>query len=127
LQELACCGGVADGGFFVDAEDGGQVQRVGAVGECLFELAVDGQMLQGGGQTAEGVGDPDLADRAGFQCVLLIGDRVGVGGVGPVGALVVQSVEDRLAGVFVQGAGVAGGDQAVVAQVDVIEEQFADG
>jgi hypothetical protein len=43
LQELAHCGGVADGGLFVDTEDGGQVYRVGAGGQCLLELAVDGR------------------------------------------------------------------------------------
>ncbi len=71
LQELARCGGVADCGLFIDAEDGGQVQWVGAVGQGFFELAVDAETFQGRGQTAQGVGDPDFADRAGLQRALL--------------------------------------------------------
>jgi hypothetical protein len=39
-QELACDGGVADGGGVVDAEYGGEVQGVGAAGEGFVELAV---------------------------------------------------------------------------------------
>lgn len=41
LQELSCDGGVADSGGVVDAEHGGEVQGVGAVGEGFLELAVD--------------------------------------------------------------------------------------
>jgi hypothetical protein len=46
LQKLSCRVRVADGGLFVDAEDESEVERVGAVGEGLFELAVFGQRLR---------------------------------------------------------------------------------
>ena len=41
LQELAGDGRVLDGGGVVDAEHGGEVQRVGAAGEGFLELPVD--------------------------------------------------------------------------------------
>lgn len=65
-QELPCGGCVADGGAVVDAEDGGQVQRVGVVGEGFFELAVDAQPFQGGGLSAQ-AGQPGAADGAWCQ------------------------------------------------------------
>jgi hypothetical protein len=41
LQELACSAGrVTDRGLLVDAEDLGEVERIGAVDEGFFELAV---------------------------------------------------------------------------------------
>jgi hypothetical protein len=48
----ARCGGVADGRSFVDAKDGDQVQRVGAVDQCLVESTVDAGTFQGRGETA---------------------------------------------------------------------------
>src|ERR1700729_1845472 len=41
LQELARGCGVADGSRGVDAEDGGEVEGIGAVGEGFLKLAVD--------------------------------------------------------------------------------------
>jgi hypothetical protein len=43
LQKLAGVVGVADRGRFVDAEHRGQVQRIGAVGEGLFDLSVEAE------------------------------------------------------------------------------------
>lgn len=43
LQKLASGVGVADRGRFVDAEHRGQVQRIGAVVEDLFDLSVDAE------------------------------------------------------------------------------------
>jgi hypothetical protein len=54
--------GVADGGFVVDAEDGGEVKRVRPVGEGLVELAVDAESFEGGRLAAQRLGEPDLAD-----------------------------------------------------------------
>ncbi len=39
LEELASRGGVTDGGLLVEPEHGGEVKRVGPVGESLLELA----------------------------------------------------------------------------------------
>jgi hypothetical protein len=52
FQELACDGRVLDGGGVVDAEHGGEVQGVGAVGEGFFELPVDAEPFEGGGEAA---------------------------------------------------------------------------
>ncbi|MFV5998856.1 hypothetical protein ACNPQM_42690 [Streptomyces sp. NPDC056231] len=49
---------VADGGLLVDAEDEREVERVGAVGEGLFEVTVNAEPLQGGGEVAVGPGGP---------------------------------------------------------------------
>jgi hypothetical protein len=46
IHELPGRGRVADRGRLVDVEDYGQVERVGPVGEGLFELPVDTQLLQ---------------------------------------------------------------------------------
>jgi hypothetical protein len=64
VQELPGGGGVADGGGVVDAEHGGEVERVGAAGEGLVELPVDPQPLEGRVQAAECCGEPVLAHRA---------------------------------------------------------------
>ena len=46
FEELACGDLVADRGCLGDAEDGGEVERVGTVRERLLELPVDPQPLQ---------------------------------------------------------------------------------
>jgi hypothetical protein len=51
-QELAGDGGVLDGGGVVDAEHGGEVQGVGAVGEGFLELPVDAEPFEGGREAA---------------------------------------------------------------------------
>jgi hypothetical protein len=43
LQSMASGVGIADRGRFVDAEHRGQVHRIGAVGEDLFDLPVDAE------------------------------------------------------------------------------------
>ena len=43
---------VLDGGAVVDAEHGGEVQRVGAAGEGFLELPVDAEPFEGGGEAA---------------------------------------------------------------------------
>jgi hypothetical protein len=62
-DEFPCVGGPADGGAFAEPEDGGQVQRVSAGGDGLFDLAVDAQSFKGSGQATQ-VQDPGGADRA---------------------------------------------------------------
>jgi len=47
-EQLAGGFGVADSGLLVDAEDGREVERVGAVGEGLLELSVDAEPFKGG-------------------------------------------------------------------------------
>jgi hypothetical protein len=120
-------GGVADGGLFVQAEHDRQVQRVGSVGQCFFQLPVDAQSFQSGDQAPGSVGDPDLADRPGLHRALLVDDQMRVRGVGPARPAVLQPAENRPAGEFVQGACMASDDDAAVAQVDVVQQQLADG
>jgi hypothetical protein len=50
------------------------VERVGAVGERLFELTVDAEPSEDGGEVAGGPGGPELAGRAEFDGGLL-GDQ----------------------------------------------------
>ncbi|MCX4869502.1 hypothetical protein OIC43_42335 [Streptomyces sp. NBC_00825] len=50
VQQLPGGVRVADGGLLVDAEDEGEVEPVGAVGEGLFELTVDAEPCQSGGE-----------------------------------------------------------------------------
>ena len=52
-EQSSCGAGVSDGGGVVDAEHGGEVQRVRSAGECLVELSVDAQRLQPRGPAAE--------------------------------------------------------------------------
>lgn len=40
------------------------MERVGALGERLFEPTVDAEPFEGGGQVAGGAGGPELAGRA---------------------------------------------------------------
>jgi len=58
------------GGLLVDPEHGGEVKRVGAVGEGVFELAVDAEPFQGRRLPPERPVHPEAADRAGFGLVL---------------------------------------------------------
>ena len=44
---------VADGGGLVDVEDLGEVQRVEPGGDGFLELAVDPELLEGGGEAAQ--------------------------------------------------------------------------
>jgi len=98
VRELAGGGGVSDGGGVVEAEHGGEVERVGAAGEGLVELPVDAQPLEGGVQAAERRGERVFADRPGAHRGLVVDDQVGAGGVGPAGAPVVQPGEDEIPG-----------------------------
>ena len=53
FQQLACDGGVADGGGVVEPEYDGEVEGVGAAGEGFLELPVGVEALEGGGEAAE--------------------------------------------------------------------------
>src|SRR6266545_1854997 len=119
--------GVADGGLLVEPEDGGQVERVGAAGEGLVELAVDAQPFQRGVEPAEGLRHPGSADWAGLHGALLAEDQVRVGGVGPASAPVGEPGEQDLAGEVIEWADTAGDDQLPVAEVDVTELELPDG
>jgi hypothetical protein len=46
IQKHACRLRVADGRLLVDAEDEGEAERIGAVGEGFFELTVDAEPFQ---------------------------------------------------------------------------------
>ncbi|MFI2032943.1 hypothetical protein [Streptomyces buecherae] len=72
---------VADGGLLVDAEDERKVEGAGAMSEGLFELTVNAELFQGGGEIAGGPGGPELASRAEFDGGLLGDQQVGVGRV----------------------------------------------
>ena len=119
--------GVADGGLLVEPEDGGQVERVGAAGEGLVELAVNAQPFQRGVEPAEGLRHPGSADWAGLHGALLAEDQVRVGGVGPASAPVGEPGEQDLAGEVIEWADTAGDDQLPVAEVDVTELELPDG
>ena len=125
LQELPGVDGVADGGRGVHAEHGRQVQRVGVAGEGFLELAVDAQPVQGGGQSAQ-VADPGGADRPGAQCAVLADQQVGVGGVRPAGAPVIQPLGQQPAGEVVQRPGAPGDGDPPVPEIDVVQLQGAD-
>ncbi|MGW3625548.1 hypothetical protein [Streptomyces sp. NPDC000880] len=116
MQKFSCRVRVADGGLFVDAEDESEVERVGAVGEGLFELAVDAESFEGGGEVAGGPGGPELAGRAEFDGGLLGDQQVGVGGVRPAVAAVVEPVQDGTAGEVVERADVAADGDAPVSR-----------
>ena len=53
FEDLACGVGVADRGLLVEAEHGGEVKRIGAVGEGFLELPVDAEPFQGRGLAAQ--------------------------------------------------------------------------
>src|SRR6266566_3068145 len=127
FQQLACDGGVADGGGVVEPEYDGEVQRVGAAGEGFLELPVGAQALEGGGEAAECAGHPVLADRPGGHGGLLVDDQVGVGGARPAAAAVLQPGQQQVPGEVIERAGPARNDQPLVAEVDVVEVEFADG
>lgn len=59
----------------VDVEDEGEVERVGAVGEGLFELAVDAESYEGGGEVASGPGGPELAGGSSSTAVFWVISR----------------------------------------------------
>ena len=86
-SSLSCGVAVSDGGGLVEAEHGGEVERVGAVGEGLVELPVDAQGFQGGGSAAEWRGERVLADGPGGRGGLLVDDQVRVGGVAASGCV----------------------------------------
>lgn len=64
------------------------MERVGAVGESLFELPVDAEPFQGGGEVAGGPGGPELAGRAEFGRGLLGDQQAGADRVRPAAAAV---------------------------------------
>ncbi|MFJ9683787.1 hypothetical protein ACIRP2_38105 [Streptomyces sp. NPDC101194] len=76
------------------------------MGEGLFELAVDAEPFEGGGEVAGGPGGPEFAGRAEFDSGLLGDQQVGVGRVRPAVAAVVEPVQDSLEGEVVEWADV---------------------
>ncbi len=127
FQELACDGGVADGGGVVEAEHGGEVQGVGTVGEGFVELAAGAEALEGGGEAAAGLGHPVLADGPGGHGGLLAEDEVRPGGAWPPVAAVLEPGEEQVPGQVIQRAGLAADDQPPAAGIDVGQVELADG
>src|SRR5207248_9090729 len=117
---------VAHGGGLADAEDVGDLQRVGAAGDGVIELPVHAQPFEGGGQAAQDPVEPGQADRAEAQCAFPAEQQVWVGGVRPASASVVEPVVQDAVGQLVHGPVFAGDAQASVAQVDVVQLQVAD-
>ncbi len=124
-QELAAIDGVADGGGGVDAEHGGQMQRVCVAGEGFLELAVDAQPVKGGGLSAQ-LADPGGADRARAERAFAAQQEVEIGGVRPAGPAVVQPLGQQSAGEVVQRPGPSGDGDPPVAGIDVADLQGAD-
>ncbi|WP_157246976.1 hypothetical protein [Nonomuraea typhae] len=82
-EEGAGVPGVVDGGLGGEAEDGGEVERLGAVGEGLFELPVEAQASEGRGLAAQpSLDEVDGAARARSVGAHLVDEQVRVGGVG---------------------------------------------
>ncbi|MQA88443.1 MAG: hypothetical protein GEV03_28465 [Streptosporangiales bacterium] len=127
VQKPACGGGVADGGGVVEAEDRGEVQRVGAAGQGLVELTVDAETLEGGVQPAERRAEPVLADRSGAHRGLVVDDQVWVRGVWPANAPVVEPGEDETAGEVVERPGLPGDGDPPVTKIDIVEGEVSDG
>src|SRR5262249_51365059 len=126
-EEFAGGGAVSDGGGVVESEDDGQVERVGAVGEGFVELAVYAEGFEGGRTPAKWRGERVVADGAGVRRGLFVDEQVWVGGVGPVLVAVGQPVGEQAVGELVERPGESGDGQALVAQVDVVELEVADG
>lgn len=78
------------------------------MGEGLFELTVNAEPFQGGGEVAGGPSGPELASRAEFDGCLLGGQQVGVGRVRPAAVSVAEPVQNRTTGEVVERADVAG-------------------
>ncbi|WP_162600122.1 hypothetical protein [Streptomyces sp. CS131] len=91
------------------------------MGESLFELSVDAEPFQGGGEVAGGSDGPELDGRAELDGGLLGDQQVGVGRVRPAAAPVIEPVQDRMAGEIVERADVTANGDAPVAQVDVLQ------
>lgn len=90
LQQHPCRVRVADGGLLIDTEDERQVQWVGAVGETLFDLALDAEPFKGGGEVAGSPGGSEFAFGAELDGRLR-DQQVGVGRVRPAVAAVVDA------------------------------------
>ena len=74
------------------------MQRVGADGEGLLELAVDAQSLKSGGLPAEhGLVEVADAGRPGSVGAVLVDQQVRVGGGGPVGGPAGEPLKQDLA------------------------------
>ena len=119
-------GGVADGGGLADAEHGGEQGRVGAVGECLFEVAVDPELFEGDGLSLQGAVDPGVGDRAEPLGADVGDQQVGVGGVRPASTSVVQPVVKDLVGQVVQRPGSAGDGEPAPVKVYIGQSQVDD-
>lgn len=126
-KKLPCRFGIAYCGFGCEAEDNGEMERVGAVSKGFFELPVSAQPFEGGDLAVECRGDPGAAGRGCCQCCLAVDDHVGVGGGWPLDASVVQPLDQGLVGEFVERAGPAGDSQTTVAKVEVGQAQGTDG
>ncbi|MEU6672510.1 hypothetical protein [Streptomyces sp. NPDC046727] len=109
-----------------ESEDFGEVERVGAVDEGFFKLAVDAKPFEGCGLAAKGGGDGDAADGASVQGGLLVDQQVRVGGVGPTPSPVLQPDEGSVQGELVQWSDAAVDNEPTVANVEVIELEAAD-
>lgn len=68
------------------------------MGEGLFELAIDAEPFEGGGEAAGGPGGPELAGRAEFEGGLLGDQQVGVGRVRPADAFGESATASRRGG-----------------------------
>jgi hypothetical protein len=90
-------------------------------------LAVDAQPVQRGRQPEEHLTEAGAADRLGLVGGVLGDEHVRVGGVGPARPPVGEPVEQGAAGELVQRAGATGDGQSAVAEVEVVQEQAADG
>ena len=118
---------VADRGLGVEAEHGGQVQRVGADRERFLELPVDAEPFQGDGRPAQRRrGEVAGADGAGAVGAAVVDQQVGVGRGRSAGGAVGEPPEQDLAREVVERACPAADGDPPVAEVDVVEAEFAD-
>lgn len=125
FHKLARGAGVADRGRGIDAEHGGKVQAIGAVGEGLFELPIDAEPLQRGGQPTQ-TQQPCRADGVGFARGSGTDHQAPVRGVGPTPPTVIKPAGNDLEDQVVQRPRKAGDGQMAVTEIDVVELQAAD-
>jgi hypothetical protein len=119
-QEIAGDEGVPAGGGVGQAEDEGQVQRVGPGGQRFVEHPVAADALDADAVPLQIPGEVAPADRPGSQGRSLGYQDVPVGGARPGGAAVVEPGPQCPAGELAEPLTVPGDGDAAVGQVDVV-------
>src|SRR5262249_54574011 len=102
LRGVACGLRVAQPRAGAEAEDGGQVQRVGPAGQGFFDDTVVADLFGGDGQAAEQPGHPELADGLPGVGGLAGDQQVRAGGGGPALVAEGEVAADRGGGELIE-------------------------